>query len=235
MLTALDWSKNVFKNEHQTYPHDIIQILRISTCKQKPYRDKNGILILETNELNCFFAEFADIREVEKDKEAKEFEKINKLAKRLNDPKKSTIDKFIDEKDFRKDVLKILSKFQINIISGFVSFLNKCIDETWSRSSPSGAFEGYNENLIIILDILTSFSVDSIPPALFETAAYGLERVGLFINENGIKEAGTSWSATRTWKNRKNELSQEMINELKNYSEQHWNRRLKRLVNSINS
>lgn len=235
VLTALDWSKNVFKKEHQSYPHDIIQVLRKSNPKSTPYRDKNGILLLETSELNSFFAEFADIREIEIEKEAKEFKKLNKLANLLNDPQQSTIDKFIDEEDFRGNVLNILSDFQIHIISGFVSFLDKCIDETWSRSLPSGAFEGYNNNLIIILDVLTTFSVDSIPPALFETAAYGLQRVGLFINENGIREAGTSWSASTTWKNRKTELSQDMIDELKNYSEQHLNQRLQRLVRSINA
>lgn len=231
VLTALDWSRNVFKEEQSNYPHDVIQVLRKDNPKESPYRDKNGILILEADELSKFFEELSTVRSVEVEREKKELDTLNELAKELNDPKQSMIDKFIDEEVFRKKVLIILSKFPTHLISGFVSFLNKCIDETWSRSAPNGAFEGYNQNLIIILDILTTFKFNSIPPALFETAAYGLERVGYYINEKGQKEGGKSWSATTTWNKRKAELSLEIVSELSNYAKQHWSNRLQILLN----
>jgi len=235
VLTALDWSRNVFKEEQSNYPHDVIQVLRKDNPKESPYRDKNGILILETSELSELFKELSKERNKELKREKKELESLNKLADTLNDPKQSMIDKFIDDDDFRKDVLNILSNFQIHLISGFVSFLNKCIDETWTRSVPNGAFEGYNQNLILILDILVTFPFESMPPALFETAAYGLERVGYYINKQGLRENGKSWSATKTWKSRKKELSKEILNELENYSEQHWNHQLNRLIKSIDA
>lgn len=229
VLTALDWSKNVFSDNHVEYPQDLIQILRIKNPKKKPYRDKNGILIIETGDLNKFFEEIASVHEEISTKENRQIEEIKKLASRLNNPKSSMIDKFIDNKTFRDSILKALAKYPIHLISGFVSFLDRCIDETWKRSEPSGAFEGYNENLILIIDILTAFKVEQIPPALFETTAYALQRVGYYVGE----ERGKSWSAYKTWNNRKKELSKEMIAELKNFAEQNSYTYIKKLIKSI--
>ena len=58
VLTAIDWSRNVFFSKQENYPHDVIQILRTSNPKEEPYRDRNGILILETSDLTKFFDEF---------------------------------------------------------------------------------------------------------------------------------------------------------------------------------
>jgi hypothetical protein len=109
--------------------------------------------------------------------------------------------------------------------------LNKCIDETWIRSVPNGAFKGYDQNLTIILDILTSFSIGQFPPALFQTAAYGLQRVGYFVGN----EAGKSWAAKKTWDTRKGELTEETVNELKSIAGQHGYNYLERLVSPINT
>ncbi|HDL7655560.1 TPA: hypothetical protein PXO91_003804 [Yersinia enterocolitica] len=110
-----------------------------------------------------------------------------------------------------------LSEFSINLISGFISFLDKCIDETWERSRPNGAFEGYNKNLTIILDILLAFPLTKFPPALFQAVVQSLERVGPYIGKN----SGQSWDADRTWEKRKSQLSTEVVDELKNISAQH--------------
>lgn len=132
-------------------------------------------------------------------------------------PDGAMIEKFIDDEKFRGEMLETLSKFSIHLISGFVSFLNNCIDESWSRSAAKNAFEGYNENLIIILDILTASPINHFPPVLFQTAAYGLQRVGYYVG-NG---SGKSWSAKKTWDKRKAELSVEVIAELKSIANQH--------------
>ena len=61
------------------------------------------------------------------------------------------IEKFIDDEPFRVQVLKTLSTFPNDLVSGFISFINRCIDETWARSEPKGAFQGYADNLKMIL------------------------------------------------------------------------------------
>ncbi|SES67101.1 SIR2-like domain-containing protein [Nitrosospira multiformis] len=229
VLTALDWSRNVFKSEQVNYPHDVIQILRTKEPRKEPYRDRNSIVILETADLSNFFDEFIAVRSKLLTSEGEEQAKLQKLAVKLDDADDGMIKKFIDDQKYRKQVLKVLSKFEMHLIAGFLSFLNKCIDETWERSAPNGNFEGYNQNLQIILDILTSFPQDRFPPALFQTVAYGLERVGYYVGE----ERGKSRSAYRTWVRRKTDLTSEMVKELKSFAEQHRYGDLCKLVNGI--
>lgn len=229
VLTALDWSRNVFKSEEANYPNDVVQVLRKDNPAEEPYRDKNGIVILEVEDLSNFFEDFIEVRTEELNKKKKEQKALKNLADELDAPDGEMIEKFIDDEKFRSEMLKILSKFSIHLVSGFVSFLNKCIDETWARSRPDGAFEGYNQNLILILDILTAFSISRFPPALFQTAAYGLQRVGYYVGD----DAGKSWAARKTWDKRKNELSKEVVDELKSIADQHGYNHVKRLAKTI--
>lgn len=229
VLTALDWSKNVFKGEDSNYPNDIIQVIHKEDPVDTPYRDRNGVVIVEIDDISIFFEQYMEIRAAELERQQKEQQILNELAAKLDDPDEEMIDTFIDNKEFRSDTLERLSKFSIHLIAGFVSFLNKCIDETWVRSRPSGAFEGYNQNLILILDILTAFPNDQFPPALFQTAAYGLERVSFYIGNEG----GKSWSAKRTWDNRKTEISEQIANELTSIAVQHGYTNVVRLMKTI--
>jgi len=230
VLTAFDWSKNVFNGGEATYPNDVIQVIRKANPDDGPYRDKNGIVIVETADISNFFTEFIDIREKELKEKQKEQKALSELAERLDEPDGAMIEKFIDDIKFRSEILGVLSKFSVHLISGFVSFINKCIDETWVRSEPNGAFEGYNQNLILILDVLTSFTINRFPPALFQTAAYGLQRVGYYVGS----EEGKSWSAKKTWDKRKRELSKEVTAELKSIADQHGYNYVKQLVKTIN-
>lgn len=229
VLTALDWSKNVFKNETDNYPNEIIQIVKKDSPRDEPYRDRNSVVIVETSSMVSFFEEFSAIRKLEVEKE--NIQKINllELAKKLDTPDESMIEKFIDDGVFRKDVLSILSTFSNDLITGFVSFLDKCIEETWIRSVPNGAFQGYADNLTLILDILISFTVKQIPPALFETTAYALERVGYYVGN----EYGKSYAAQKVWDNRSKEIDKDMIAELKSFATQQNYHKIKHLCKQI--
>lgn len=229
VLTALDWSKNVFSYEKENYPNDIIQIIRNSSPKESPYRDEHGVIIIETSDLSEFAEEFNKVRIIETKKKERERKKLTQLEEMLTNPDKDTIDLFIDDDSIRKKTLATLSKFSIDLISGFISFLDKCIDETWERSRANGAFEGYNKNLIIILDILLAFPLDKFPPALFQVVAQSLHRVGAYVGKN----SGQSWDAYKTWEKRKVELSTELVDELKNISAQHGYHYVANLVKNL--
>ena len=54
------------------------------------------------------------------------------------------------------------------------------------------------------------------PPALFQTAAHGLERLSVYIGGN----LGQAWRADTTWKRRKHELN-ELKPELAAFAKQH--------------
>ncbi len=228
VLTALDWSNNVFKGEPATYPSGVIQILRADKPTSTPYRDKQGILILEADSLEQFFDEFIEIRKVAIEKETAEQKSLNNLAHVLDNPDESTIDNFIDDESFRGDLLSTLSQYPIHLISGFVSFIDKCIEQTWERSKPAGAFEGYNQDLVVLLDILTSFTVDTIPPALLQTTSYALDRVAYYVGDTH----GKSWAAMKTWEKRRASLAPAMVAELNNIAEQHRYFGLKGLLKS---
>jgi len=139
------------------------------------------------------------------------------------------VEKFIDDEKFRAETLTILSESSIHLVSGFVTFMDKCIDETYRRSAPSGAFHGYDQNLTIILEILAAFPIGSFPPALFQKAAYSLERVGYYVGE----AHGQSWAARKTWDTRARDLSPEIIKELRNVALQYGYVYVKQLIKSI--
>ncbi len=230
VLTALDWSKNVFKGDSQNYPNEVVQVYRVtSNPSETPYTDNNGIVIIETASLTKFFDEFIVVKKDLELKEKSNQEALVALAKEFNSPDDSTIDIFIDHNNFREGVLKQLSEFSIYLVAGFVSFLGKCIDKTWERARPNGAFEAYEQNLTIILDILTAFALERFPPALFQVAAYSLDRVAYYVGFG----LGQSHSAGRTWDRRKGELTVEIVRELRNVAEQYQYVRLDSLLESI--
>lgn len=229
VLTALDWSKNVFKGGEATYPNDVIQVLRKNDSNEKPYRDKNGIVIIETKDISDFFEEFIKIREKDLEEKNKKSLLLKEFAKKLDEPDNKIIEMFIDDEEYRLKMLGALVEFPIYLIAGFVSFLNKCIDETWERAIPNGAFESYNQNLTLILDILTCFPINRFPPALFQTVAYGLQRVGYYVGN----EKGKSRSAKRTWDSRKNSLPKDIVDELKSIADQHSYNYVNDLVKTI--
>ena len=45
VLTALDWSRNVYKSESSSYPNEVIQIVYCKSPKTNPFRDHNSIVI----------------------------------------------------------------------------------------------------------------------------------------------------------------------------------------------
>lgn len=229
VLTALDWSRNVFKNKHGEYPSDVVQVI----CKRKPhnspYRDKHGIVIVEAAELSSFFKEFAAVRAAEKEAEEKERGAVRKLSHKLSIAESSVINRFIDDQAYRTKVLQLVATFSIYLVADFISFLDKCIAETWARSSPSGAFEGYNQNLNMILDTLAAFDPKSFPPALFQTAAESLQRVASFVGD----VPGQSYAAKRTWEERKGQLSPEIVSELSIVAKQYSYGTLRGLLKSI--
>lgn len=229
VLTALDWSRNVFKSTERDYPNEIIQVLRSKDPKTEPYRDKNSIVIIETDDISNFLNEYAEVRVSAVKEEEETLKNVITLSEHLNDPDVSTIEKFIDDLTFRKQVLDVLSTFPNHLISGFVAFLDKCIDENWERAKPDGAFQAYADNLSMIIDILTNFEVNQIPPALFETAGYAMHRVGYYVGNN----IGDSFQAQRIWVRRKNELSPELVKELNNFANQHGYQQIIKLCRQI--
>lgn len=214
VLTAIDWSKNVFDGQQSNYPHEVIQVLREKKPKAEPYRTKNGIIIIETDDLINFFKEFTEIRTKCIEAETKELTDLQTLSKTLKRSDPSDVEAFIDDDDYRKGIVEKLCESPNYLISAFELFLTNCINTTWVRSAPRGAFKGYAQNLILILDILQPFSLDTMPPALFEVLADALNKLAWYIGDN----PGESHAAAGIWRARKPDLPEDTIKELHNFS-----------------
>lgn len=207
VLSAVDWSNNIYQYS-SIYPHDIVQVVRSENPKTDPYRDKNNIIIIETSEIKEFLTEFNHALVENLHLHLGKLEQINELNGELTNEEYLT--KFISNQEFRLSMLRILSNFEIHMISQFIEFLSRCIEKTWENSVPYGAFEGYNQNLTILLDIIINIEFKKMPPALFEFVAYSLDRVFYYVG----REYGKSHSAARTWDRKKDSIPEDMVLEL---------------------
>ena len=194
------------------YPHEVIQLLHSKTPQENPYHDKNNIIILEFNDLSTLLNELSQyiLLKIEEDR-------TNKLSlKEINDfllnPTEDVVNKFVDDASFRKDIISTLQDSGYSVISGFMVLFSKGIDETWKRAIPRGAFQAYNENLKILLDILEFYDIKKMPPSLVEMVIYNLNRVAYYIGEM----IGQSIAAHNTWKSRKVSITKETKDEIKN-------------------
>jgi hypothetical protein len=212
VLTAVDWTKNVYVNQRISYPHEIIQLLYVDKPTDNPYKDINDILIIEFNNLQSILEEIACLTKSERIDHNKKSVDLASLNKIFILPQEHHITAFIDDEDFRSRVVDDLCKNDECLSSGFLELFSRSIDETWVRSEPDGAFEAYNQNLILLLDVILNIGLSKIPPALLESVAYNLFRVSYYIGN--VK--GKSISAFKTWERRKTHIPDDTLKELIN-------------------
>jgi hypothetical protein len=210
VLTAVDWSKNVFNNEPVNFPQGIIQIIRKDNPKRELYLDINQVNIIETNVLPDILNEIIENIADANDKNDEKQTKISAIAVALNNPTEETINMFIDDNKFRLQLIGLLKDSNLYLIHGFMNYLNACIEKTWERAEPKNAFEAYDQSLTILLDLLVNIDIKKMPPALLSFIAKSFHRLGYYIG-NGM---GQSHAAYRTWCSRKSELSSETKSEM---------------------
>lgn len=212
VLTAVDWTKNVYGNQRINYPHEIIQLLYTETPNVNPYRDRNEILIIEFKDLKMILLEVAKLVKSEKITDSENNQKLQELNAIFQNPDEENVVNFIDNEVFRKSVIEAIAENDIKLISGFLELFSKAIEKTWERAQPKNAFYAYNQNLVILLDILENIELSKIPPALLESIAYNLEQVSNYV---GLS-MGESKEAYNTWEKRKNTIPLDTKTELKN-------------------
>lgn len=212
VLTAVDWTKNVYSEQRINYPHDIIQLLYTENPKTIPYRDRNDILIIEFTDLKSTLTEISNIIIEDAEEERINEEKLHVLNEIFNNPEKEQIEQFIDDEEFRKGIISEISKNDIKLISGFMELFSRAIDITWERAKPKYAFHAYDQNLKILLDLIEIIPLNKIPPALLEAIAYNLDHVAFYVGD----ASGESRAAFKTWKSRKQDIPENIKSELQN-------------------
>ncbi|QOR67142.1 SIR2 family protein [Cytobacillus suaedae] len=234
VLSAVDWSKNIYTEENE-YPYEIVQALWTSTPQDEAYRDENGNIILEINDLEQFLNDLI-VYIVEKQKEYdSKLSQLNELIGRLEGQQEEFVQGFIDKREVRLKLIEVLSRFEHHMISPYIQFLTVCIDKVWEKTSENGAFNMYDKYLNIILDLIVNYEYKKMSPRLFQIIAQSLDRVLYYVSSSTSRMfVGDSFSATRSWHARKNDIPEEMVYQLYQYSKQNiysnLKRRLKELV-----
>ncbi|QTM98151.1 SIR2 family protein [Sediminibacillus dalangtanensis] len=223
VLSAVDWSKNLYDKATKEYPHEIIQAIRVENPSATPYRDKNGNIIIEVSELEDFFSELVEYLEIQDEEYKKRLAEIRSIIGELEENKDEKVESFINNRDRRLELLQLLSEFELHMVSPFINFISVCIGKTWEESSKYGAFNAYKKNLNILLDIIINYPYERMPPALFDFVAYSLNRVLNYVGvDNSKRIVGNSFDAQERWHNAKNDIPHKMVQELYNYSRQSY-------------
>jgi hypothetical protein len=229
VLTALDWSKNVFAESEGNYPHEVIQVLWHKTPKTEPYRLGNKIIVVETDEIAAFCKEYAAAA-VEMRKERKQLRtRLKKVTNIFKDLDPEDVSRFIDNEAWRRSILKVLGKHSIEVVAEFEAFLQAALKESRRRSGKTGAFHEYAKNLNIILDLLTAFDCEDFPPALLAATVRNFDRLANYIGNR----PGDSFAAKRVLDERKGELSEAMVTELTIIARQHLHVTLRGLLKDL--
>lgn len=218
VLTALDWCRNVYSGTAPTRSTDFILVLYSKSPAAQPYRNEQDILVVETDDLATFMDELKIAWDTAQATHSAQQAKLAAIANQLDSSPDAMVEAFIDDPAKRASILSVLKKFDIELIASFMTFLAACLDKTWERSLPSGAFGAYDQQLVLILDLLTTFEFQEMPPALFELLAVSLEKLGQYIGHSG----GQSWAANDTWANRKGSIPKKTVEELRNHAEKRW-------------
>jgi hypothetical protein len=218
VLTALDWSENIYKdNSRKYYPNGIIQLLyKRDNPNPEPIIQENGIITLEIDSILDIMKELSDFIERNKEKYSKEKLEINNFRSKLINADDNLIKSFIDDKNRRIDYINKIQENSRFIIEAFLQFLTKVFDECWDRAKERNNFEAYNEFLLIILDILIKIPFSKMSPALFESMAYNLGTVSSYIGSS----VGQSYAANNTWNKNKSNIQSTTKKELQLYYKQ---------------
>lgn len=216
--SAVDWSKNIFP-ESKEYPHQIIQAVRKSTPSSTPYRNISGNIVIEIKEIEEFLDELTKYFTEKQDEYNSQIEKVNSLIGELTENREEQVDRFIKNQKLRLGLLKLLSRFEQYMVTPYIDFMSACIDKTWSNAVPDGAFEPYDDNIRILLDIIINYEYKKMPPALFEFVSYSLDRVFMYVGDNPNSiPLGNSFKATETWHRNKKKIPLEMVEQLYHFS-----------------
>ncbi len=236
VLTAVDWSKNVYQESSKNYPSNIYQLLYISDhakVKPEPYLNENGIVILEFNELKMILNEIAEIVKKERIKRKQDDKKYEELELEISELSDQKVSAIVRDDILQVKLFEILFSLDIAPDSLLLIVYQKLMDEVWKQSSVDFAFQAYNYNLKIHLNIFRYLSEISLSPVLLEMFAYNLNKLSSSIGAN----KGQSYEAYKTWNERNSEIPDGILSELFKISETmnfyNLNRLLKPLINQF--
>jgi hypothetical protein len=216
VLTAVDWSKNVFSSAKINYPHEIFQIVfKGEKYKEEPYRNKDGIIIIEIEHLEAFFEELAFDLNIEARSSKKLAKDLKEINEAISNPTPSDIESFISKSAYRKELFNILIQYESYTISGFIEIFSKSLEKSWKKSRGDREFGAYNNILDILVDMIINIPFEKMPPILVEMLASNLNEVCGYVGDY----MGMSWKAMDHWKENVDDLPEDTMTEIYNIAQ----------------
>lgn len=219
VLSAVDWSKNIYTEENE-YPHEIIQALWSKSPNSEAYRDENGNIIYEIEDIEAFLVELKEYIEIEQEKYDERIQSLEGLIGTLESENEELIEKFINDEKVRLGLIELIAEFEYHMISPYINFLTICMDRVWEKTDVPNAFEMYDKYLNIIFDILINFDYYKMSPRLFQLIAQSMNKVLNYVTDGSGRTYGNSWIASRSWNSRKKNIPTNTIKQMYHYSVQ---------------
>lgn len=217
VLSALDWSQNVYETKPQGYPHDVFQFVFVNGRPPSPNTllGPNGVTMIETDSL------VDSLEKINKKivclQTAKEKAKtcMEQLKGELVNAGEKEIERFIDVQTWRIEILKKVDNVLDDIVEPFVNFLTRVYDVCWKNAEPSGAFEAYKDMMVIWFDCITTIRRDPLPAALFQALGAALLSFSYYLGYG----SGQGHEAYAYWEKNKDRIPSGLEKNLEDYAE----------------
>jgi len=215
VLSAVDYSQNVYTNVSATFETPIIQLLYKEYPNQEPYTN-NNIIIQEIGELSDYLSELIDYIKRYKSIIGKKANDVKKLLEFFTNADESEISTFIDNKSNRQEIFKTIKSIDFEfwyIYPSYMAFLNKSFSVLWDKAHMQNAFSFYRDIWDLLLDIIESIDYEKVPFSFLEYLIEQFKEISPAIG----KSAGQSWVAKDMWDKRCQDIPDEFVNELKKH------------------
>lgn len=212
VLSAVDYSQNVYTNVSATFETPIIQLLYKKYPNQEPYID-NNIIIQEIGDLSDYLSELIDYIKRYKSIIGKKSNEVKKLLEFFTNANENDLSTFISNKNNRQRIFNTIKSIDFEfwyIYPSYMAFLNKSFGILWDKAHVQNAFSYYRDILDLLLDIIENIDYEKVPFSLLEYLIEQFKEISYSIGNT----AGQSWAAKNLWDNRCHSIPEEFINEL---------------------
>lgn len=209
VLSAVDYCQNVYKNVSPSYEAPMIQLLYERSPKEEPYY-KNEIIVQEISDLTFYLKELSNYVNRYKSYIGKEKKRVQELIEQYTAADSTYIDRIIDNKEERKQMIERiydLDRAFWYAYPSFIALLKNVFDTLWDRASEQNAFDNYGRILDILLDLIEELKDRSLPNNYIDFLIEEFIDIAGYVGDY----MGQSWSASRIWKSRNQEISRRFI------------------------
>ena len=212
VLSAVDYSQNVYTNVSATFETPIIQLLYREYPNDEPYIN-NNIVIQEIEDLSEYLSELIDYIKRYKSLIGKKSNEVKKLLEFFTNADEPEISVFIGDKSNRQEIFNNVKSIDFEfwyIYPSYMAFLNKSFAVLWDRAHIQNAFSYYRDILDLLLDVIENIDYEKVPYSLLEYLINQFKEISYSIG----KTPGQSWVAKDLWDERCHNIPEEFIREL---------------------